>query len=156
MTRQSTLPATPVAVPFRPGTSDFAIDDLQVFTSIPEHRHDVVSLLGLVMVYETDALDYEAIQEGAFYVVEDQHPVGGMNWETHDRLNREHGPSAPRSRIRTSRRVIRAVRCHHDPSLWWQVLPSGHCDGPIPDWSMAHNFVGKVVGIYRPDCRNKQ
>lgn len=145
-----------VAISPEPAPSGFTFDDLRVFTSIPEHHHDVTALLGLVVVYDTDTLCREDIQEGALYVVEDHRPVGGMSWEIYDRLNREHGPREPRVRIKTSRRVIRAVRCEHDPGLWWQVLPSGHRDGPIYDWAMAHNFVGKVVGIYRPNCRNEQ
>lgn len=134
----------------------FGFGDLRVFTSIPDRHHDVTHLLGQVVVYETDGLCREHIQDGCLYVVEDQRPTGGMSWETHDEFNQRHARGQPRVRIHSSRRVIKAARCHHDPDLWWQVLPSGAKDGPIKGWAMAFNFVGKVVGIYRPDCSNCQ
>lgn len=150
---QQSMRSVVSAFPESPG---FGFNDLRVFTSIPEHHHDVTTLLGLVIVYETDALCREGVKEGGLYVVESQQPVGGMTWDIYDRLNRERGPREPRARIKTSRRVIRAVRCDHDPELSWQILPSGYRDGPFHDWAMAHDFVGKVVGIYRPNCRNEQ
>jgi hypothetical protein len=30
-------------------------------------------------------------------------------------------------------------------------LASGFRDGPIHNWAIGHNFVGKVAGIYRPE-----
>ena len=124
----------------------FAISGLRLFNSIPED-HDVVPLKGRVMVFDPNALHREEIVDGGLYVVENQHPVGGMSWETYDRFNQT---SEPRVRIKTSRRVVRTVRRENVPNQWWQVLPSGYHDGPFPDWSVTLNMVGKVVGIYIP------
>lgn len=147
------LPAKATLLPAASERPEFALDDLRVFSSIPENHHDVVPLLGMVAVYETDTLRRDGVIDGALYVVEDQRPVGGMSWETSDRLNRELGPGQPRSRIKTRRRVVRAVKCPGDPSSWFHVQPGGYPDGPIVDWAVAHNFVGRVVGVYEPGTR---
>jgi hypothetical protein len=139
-----------IATSPEPDNLGFSFGDLRVFTSIPLHHHDVVALSGFVVVYETDSLGREGVNEGSLYVVEDQRPVGGMSWELYDRLNREYGPRDPRVRVSTSRRVIRAVKRDSDASHWWHVHPSGFHDGPFPDWAAAHTMVGKVVSVYRP------
>jgi hypothetical protein len=138
---------------FEPESSapQFAFGELCVFSTVPQHHHDVTTLLGMVLVYETDTLCLEGIKEGAYYVVEDQHPVSGMSWELYDRCNREHRPREPRVRIKTSRRIVRAVRRTQEPDLWWLALPSGFHDGPYEDWVVAGNMVGKVVGVYQPN-----
>ncbi|WP_324741603.1 hypothetical protein U8326_00050 [Tsuneonella sp. CC-YZS046] len=143
----STLPALSLT------ETDFALQKLRVFRSIPVHHHDVVALQGYVVVYETDGLCCEEIQDGALYVVENQRPVGGMGWETYDRFNREHEPCEPRVRISTSRRVVRVIRRAGEPKRWWHVLPTGYHDGPYADWGVAHSMVGKVVGIYQPNLK---
>ncbi len=55
--------------------SGFMLDDLQVFTSIPAHDHEVVVLRGAVVVYDTSALHFGEIQENAFFVIERQRPA---------------------------------------------------------------------------------
>jgi len=124
---------------------------LRVFTRIPKHHHDVTALLGLVLVYETDTLCRDGLEEGALYVVESQHPVAGMSWETYDRFNLKRDPREGRVRLETKRRVVRLIRPERDPKHWYHVLPSGWHDGPfIDEWRAAQDFVGKVVGIYVP------
>lgn len=132
-----------------PSDFDAKMGDLRVFRSIP-NDHDVVALRGAVAVFDTSALHYEEVEEDSFYVVENQRPVGGMSWETYDQLNAERGARQARARIQTERRVVRARRCDHDPSLWWQIQSSGYRDGPFTDWTVSHSMIGKVVGIYRP------
>ena len=132
-----------------PVANSFTADPLtlRIFGEVPDSC-DVVPLRGLVAVYDTD---WRFVRDGGLYVVERQTPVGGMSWETYDRFNREHGPREPRCRIKTSREVVQVRRRpgDSDPS-WWLVLPSGFHDGPIADWALGHNFVGEVLGLYRP------
>lgn len=146
------LPTTINVLPAVSETPDFALDDLRVFSSIPNAHYDVVPLLGMVAVYETDTLTRDGVIDGALYVIEDQHPIGGMSWETADRLNRERSPDQPRYRIKTRRRVVRAVKHPNAPSSWFHLQPGGYPDGPIYDWAVADNFVGRVVGIYKPEA----
>jgi hypothetical protein len=156
VTARAVVAASPLPARSSVQPDGFSFSDLLVFASIPKHHHDVVALLGLAIVYETDTLGREGITEGALYVVEDQHPVGGMNWETFDEFNRQHGPCEPRVRIKTSRRVIRAVRGGSGPHNWWQVQQSGYPDGPYYDWAICQNMVGKVVGVYQPASRGER
>lgn len=123
---------------------------LRVFSTVPEDHHDVAICLGMVLVYETDTLTRDGIEDGALYVVEDQRPPSGMSWEIYDRLNRSFWPDQPRVRLKTTRRVVRAVKRIGDPEQWWQVQSSGYRDGPFAGIYVAQNMVGKVVGIYRP------
>ena len=142
--------ALPTPYPLQEET--FQLTDLRVFTSVPQYHHDVVALLGMVVVYDTHALGREVVEDGGLYVVEDQRPVGGMSWETYDRLNSDRGQLTPSSQIKTTRRVVRLQHSHNMPECWDHVLPSGARDGPIPHWDVTFNMVGKVVGIYRPNC----
>ena len=151
MTARMITSAADIPALIDPQWAGFSGSELRVFSSVPEFHHDVAALLGLVFIYETDGLCRKGIEDGALYVVEDQRPVGGVSWETYDQFNRGHGPREPRVRITTSRRVVRAIRRQDHPDHWWQVLPSGFHDGPFPDWSMTHNMVGKIVGLYRPE-----
>lgn len=131
-----------------PDADSFCFDAFRVFSTIPEHHHDVVPLLGLALVYDKDELFRQEIEDGALYVVEDQRPVGGMSWETYDRFNQDHTRAGqPRVRLHTNRRVVRVTKRRDG---WWQVMPTGYHDGPFADWSVAQNMVGKVVGIYQP------
>ena len=131
--------------------SGFDFTGLRLVESIPDDRHDVAVLLGEVVAYDLDALHREPLQEGALYVVESQHPVGGMSWETYDRFNREFvARGESRVRIATTRRVIRALRHPRMADHWAHVQPNGFHDGPFPDWAATHNIVGKVVGVFRP------
>lgn len=155
MTARAVVTASPLPAVLPPPADSFSLSDLRLFTSIPKYHHDVAALLGLVVVYETDTLYREGVIEGALYVVENQHPVGGMSWETYDEFNRRHGPREPRVRIKTSRRVIRAARRGNGPDNWFQVQPSGYPDGPYYDWAVCQNMVGKVVGIYSPSAQSE-
>lgn len=143
------MSAVPATVELETSGFDFA--DLRTFDRIPDDRHEVAVLLGEVVVYDIDALYREHLQEGALYVVENQHPVGGMSWETYDRFNKGHtARGAPRVRIAAKRRVIRALRDPRVADHWAHVLPNAAHDGPFPDWAAAHNIVGRVVGVFRP------
>lgn len=115
---------------------------LRSFDSIPP-PFDVVPLGGMVAVYDPRWFD---IVEGRFYVVESQHPPGGMGWETYDDHVRRY--EGPRTLLKTTRRVIRAARREHTGDAWWFIHERGSADGPIKDWAAGHNIVGEVVGIY--------
>lgn len=135
----------------------FQLHGLRVFNRIPAHHHGVVVLRGAVVVYETDSLCREPIQEGGFYVVERQNPRAGRSWTAwlKDELCDADGRGGPRSRLSTSREVIQAVRLvrhGHDPK-WWYRLPSGFHDGPLQDWAVGLDFIGKVVGLYIPEAK---
>lgn len=129
---------------------------LKIFREIPRYHHEVAVLLGMVVVYETDSLFRDSVQDGGLYVTESQYPVAGMRWESWLRYEVEdedrHRRAQPRSPLKTSRTVVKAVRCPSGKDLWWLRLPSGFSDGPIHGWSIGHNFVGKVVGIYAPEA----
>lgn len=84
------VPATSAVMATEAADAQFEMPRLRVFTEIPQHHHDVVALLGQVLVFDTEGLCREPIQDGALYVVEDQRPPGGASWEMFDRSNREH------------------------------------------------------------------
>lgn len=149
MTATSLVPADQPIPDLQLDDEAFSFDDMRVFTSIPEHHHDVVALGGIVAVYETDTLCREPIRDGAFYVVESQYPVGGMSWQSWLDLETAHGsPRAqPHTPLKTRRRVIKAV---WRKDRWWHALPSGFHDGPFDEWAVAFSFVGKVAGVYQP------
>ena len=133
-----------------PSTVEFDLPRMQIFTHVPEHRDSgIVVLEGMVFVFDRHLVRVEGFLEGSFYVREHQRPVAGMSWETHDRLNREHGRQM-RSRIDVDREVVQAIRW---PSAkeWALRLASGFVDGPYYDWGFGHDLIGKVVGIYRPE-----
>ncbi|XAP76978.1 hypothetical protein ABC955_10280 [Citromicrobium bathyomarinum] len=120
---------------------------LRSFDHVPE-SFDVVPLRGMVAL--ADPRWYE-IAEGRYYVIETQHPPGGMGWETFDDCVRRRGSDGgPRPLLKTSRRVVRAVRRTATGDAWWFIHESGFADGPIKAWAVGHNVVGEVVGIYRP------
>ena len=120
---------------------------LRTFEHVPE-GFDVVPVGGMVAV--SDPRWYE-IAEGSFYAIETQHPQGGMGWETYDDcVRRRGGDGGPRPLLKTSRRVVRAVRRAATGDAWWFTHESGFADGPIKAWAGGHNVVGEIVGIYRP------
>ncbi|MBH1944429.1 hypothetical protein I5L01_09305 [Erythrobacter sp. YJ-T3-07] len=120
---------------------------LRIFDRVPS-GHDVVPLCGMVAVSHPKWLE---MVEGGFYVVETQHPPGGMVWQTYDEhVQRYDMDGGPRTLLKTSRRVIRAVRREATGDAWWFIHESGFADGPIKAWAVGHNVVGEVVGIYRP------
>lgn len=134
---------------------EFHPASLKVFRSIPAYHHGIVALRGAVIVYETDTLYREGVQDGSFYVVESQYPPANMAWESwlwaECEDEHKHRRAQPRSPLKTSREVVQAIRCPGGEDRWWYRLPSGFTDGPIQGWSIGHNFVGKVAGIYRPE-----
>lgn len=73
-----------------------------------------------------------------------------MTWETYDWMNARHGPGEPRVMIKTSRRVVKATRREDTGDAWWFRHESGFSDGPYADWTAGRDFVGEVIGIYRP------
>ncbi len=117
---------------------------LRSFDRVPP-PFDVVPLNGMVAVFDPRWYD---IVEGRFYVVESQHPPGGMSWSTYDDHVRRY--EGPRTLLKTKRRVIRATRRKNTGSAWWFVHENGAGDGPLKDWAAGHNVVGEVVGIFRP------
>lgn len=121
---------------------------LSSFQSVPSGC-DVTPMGGMVAIFD---VRWSEIQEGGYYVVESQHPVGGMSWETCDQINRSKAPADPRVRLKTARRVVRATRRETTSGAWWFVQEGGFQDGPIADWAVGYNVVGEVVGIYRPDA----
>ena len=132
----------------------FSLHDLRVFRSIPEHGHDVVALRGEVIVYDTDAHQHGEIEDGGFYVVERQRPRSNMPWANwlNLELRDAAGRGGPFSQLVTSREVIQAVRLKRgsNEERWFYRLAGGFCDGPLYDWAVGMDFIGKVVGIYRP------
>jgi hypothetical protein len=132
---------------------EFQPHRLPVFASIPAYHHDVAVLHGMVVVYDTDTLAKEGVQEGSFYVKETQYPVAGMRWESWLRLECEDQHrdrrAQPRSPLKTRREVVQAVRLR---GSWFLRLASGFNDGPVEEWSLGHDFVGKVVGVYDPSA----
>ncbi|MGN6377151.1 MAG: hypothetical protein ACTHMG_16570 [Sphingomonas sp.] len=144
--RASPLPPMPLDDGFNPR-------EFRVFTSIPEHRDfGIVALKGLVIIYDEALLHTEGVIENAFYVRERQRPVSGIwddwlrrEWDDRDR---RHSPNVP---LKVSREVAQAVRWPRSDH-WALRLPSGFTDGPYHDWSFGRDLIGKVVGIYRPDC----
>ena len=134
---------------------DFHLHDLRVFTSIPKHGYDVVVLRGAVIVYDTDAHRDGKTEDGAFYVVERQRTPSMMpwgNWLTLE-LRDGAGRGGPFSPLKTSREVIQAVRLKRgtNEERWFYRLAGGFCDGPLCDWAVGLDFIGRVVGIYRPN-----
>lgn len=136
---------------------DFA--DMRIFTSVPAHDfYDVVALRGAVVVMDRSLIGREGILEGALYVRESQRPHACMQWGhwlrvelDQGEVHRRAGPVGP---LKTRREVVQATRWLRDdgrPKDNWAVrLASGFVDGPYYDWSFGHDFIGKVVGIYRP------
>lgn len=134
---------------------EFEIHDLSIFERIPSGRDfGIVALHGKVVVYDSRPLSVEGVVEGAFYVRERQAPAGCRPWrdwvqdEFADACRRA-GPGSP---LITSREVVQAVRWPRDKgeNSWAVRLSSGFTDGPYYDWWFGRDFVGKVVGIYRP------
>lgn len=130
---------------------EFDPQEFQVFTSIPDYEYyGIVTLRGMVVVYDKDILHREGIIEGAFYVREGQRPNCG-SWEDWlrrewDDRDRRCGPNVP---LRISREVVRAVRWPRSEH-WALRLSSGFTDGPYRDWWFGRDLVGKVVGVYHP------
>lgn len=132
---------------------EFDLHDLRIFDSVPEDRdYGIIALKGIVVVYDGRPLSIEGVIEGAFYVREHQRTHAPWQdwlrreWEDRDRRC---GPNVPLS---VSREVVQAVRWPRgkDGDNWAVRLSSGFTDGPYYDWWFARDFVGKVVGIYRP------
>lgn len=143
-------------VPPQPAPEGFNLAGLRAFASVPEHC-GVTTLRGAVVVYDPDHIHREGVIEGAFYVIESQRPPSSMDyarWLEEER----HGASRraqPLSPLTTSRRIVQMVRLAERPDWWWHRLPSGFHDGPLEDWSIGFNVVGKVVGLYAPDLGKK-
>ena len=82
-------------------TDDFNLQDLRIFSSIPDHRDwGIVAMKGIVVVYDRTPLYQEGVVEGAFYVRESQSPAGCRPWqdwladEWEDRGRRRAGPGS--------------------------------------------------------------
>lgn len=138
--------AQPVAATTGDGFHSDALK-LESFARIPP-GFDVVPLSGMAAVFNPKWSD---IIEGRYYVVESQQPTGGMSWHLYDehvlRCDRD---GSPRTLLKTTRRVVQAIRRENTGTAWWFVHESGFSDGPIKDWAVGHNIVGEVVGIYQP------
>jgi hypothetical protein len=136
-----------------PPAAGFELSGLSIFTAIPEHRHGIVAMRGMVVVYATDLIGREGIIEGAFYVRESQRPPSCLPWATwlreavaDEAQRRVVGPLSP---LTIRREVVQTIRWpRHDD--WAVRLESGWVDGPYHDWAFGHDLIGKVVGIYHP------
>lgn len=132
--------------------ADFNLQDLRIFTSVPDHRdYGIATLRGLVLIYDEKPLHVEGIIEGAYYVRESQRPHACRPYR--DWLESELEGCRNKERIRVplkiSREVVQAIRWPYAED-WAVRLSSGHVDGPYYDWAWGTDFIGKVVGIYLP------
>jgi hypothetical protein len=133
---------------------EFSVQDLRIFTSIPDRHHEIVALRGAVIVYDTDSKGREGfVEEGGLYVIEHQYTPAGMpydSWLRHE-LEDSIRRAQPWSKLKTSREVIRLERHPKMTDKWGYRLASGFWDGPLHEWAICFPMVGKVVGIYRPN-----
>lgn len=134
---------------------EFDLHDLRIFTSIPDHRdYGIVAMHGMVVVYDVRPICTEGIVDGAFYVRENQSPAAARPWSDWVRdewKDCDRGRAGPTSPLITRREVVRAVRWPRGGADSWALrLTSGFTDGPYYDWWFGRDFVGKVVGVYRP------
>lgn len=148
----ATCPSVPQVVD---QSDDFDLHDLRVFDRIPEDSdYGIVAFRGLVAIYDIKPLRSEGIVEGAFYVRERQYPRACLPWEAWLRLEWEDRDrrSSPYSPLAITREVVRSIRWPRprETNSWAVRLASGFIDGPYYDWCFGRDFVGKVVGIYRP------
>jgi hypothetical protein len=121
---------------------DDDIRRMRAFESIPP-RHGVAVLTGCVIVYDELALSLSGLENGAYYVLEYQRPVAGMSWDMFY--------SGRRTRLETSRDVVRLERFDHDPKLWlYRHTGNFWVSGPMDDIKVAEQIIGKVVGMYCP------
>jgi hypothetical protein len=123
---------------------EFGTPDLAVFRRVP-HRHGVAVLRGMVVVYDPDAVRWDGLEAGGYYVVEYQRPRSGMTEEMRLRLG---------SPLQTEREVVRLFQIDRDSvrDLWWlRHSGSTFVSGPMQDFNLADMIVGKVVGIYVPE-----
>lgn len=142
MTARTCAELTPLDDEFRDNAPP-----LRSFGRVPP-SFGTVPLSGMVAIYDPRWFE---IAEGRFYVVESQHPPGGMGWQTYDEHTRRYDrDGGHRTLLKTERRVIRAMRRPATGTAWWFIQESGFADGPIHDWAVGHNVIGEVVGMYRP------
>lgn len=139
--------AVPAVIEQEPG---FDFSDLRIFTEIPAHDDfDVVAMRGLVIVFDRRTMNHEGFIPGKLYVRENQRPHACMQWqhwlETELRHGDRAGPSGP---LRTRREVVQYVE--HRAGGPAVRLASGHVDGPYYEHVFGRDFIGKVVGVYRP------
>lgn len=133
-----------------------AAPQLRIFDAIPP-RYGVIPIqgnsplfkAGEVAVYD-EMWSHEPVQDGGLYVVEFQHPPAGMSWEIYERIG-------SKALLTVNRSVVRLARSAHQPDAWMRLPLATRengiivcADGPIPDWRICENIVGKVVGIYCP------
>lgn len=147
---RSSLPAQP---------DPFDLPTLRRFDAVPDHC-GVTALRGAVVVYDPDHIHREGVIDGAFYVVESQHPPSHMEWRrwldheiADEHVDRRAQPFSP---LDTRRRVVQLVRHPKLAGHWLRRESSGFSDGPYPDWSICFGTVGKVVGLYAPDLGKKE
>lgn len=150
------LALRPSATQIGDPSNDFDLNDLRIFDSVPDHRdYGIVALQGLVVIYNISPIRREGIIDGAFYVRESQRPASCRSWQDWlrdewDDRDRKVGPNSP---LTITREVVQAVRWPRrgkEADNWAVRLASGFTDGPYYDWWFGRDFVGKVVGIYRP------
>lgn len=140
----ASTPALPGAQPH-----GFDFSHLRAFSSIPTVSHDIVTMRGLVAVY--DKRVFGGIEMGKLYVRESQRPAGGQSWQgwLEGEVRHSHHMHQPFSQLCTSREVVQAVAWPHEDSLAFR-LASGFTDGPYQAWAYGSDIIGEVVGLYLP------
>ncbi|WP_158014115.1 hypothetical protein [Sphingomonas sanxanigenens] len=135
-------------------------NDLRIYDAVPAcfdvikvGERDACPLLhaGEVAIYDpSDCIFAEGLIDGAIYVMEHQRPVAGMSWETFHRTGSQ--------RVAVDRRLVRAQRSSNDRDLWFaQPLRRRFAgafqgiDPAQPENLLQSKFVGRVVGLFRPN-----
>lgn len=137
------LPSRAVAQP-----SSFDFSKIRAFREIPAGRDiDVVSMHGLVFVFDRAPICIEDWQVGALYVRESQSPPSALSWADWIRFETCHGSTSYRSNLKTRREVVQYVQRHNGPAL---RMASGGVDGPYRIDAFGLDLIGKVIGIYLP------
>ena len=136
-----------------PQPEGFDFTHLRVFNTVPANGYDAALLRGMVVVYDRDIIGREGVQIGQLYVRESQHAPSAMNWARWLDMEREGAErrGRPYSPLTTRREVVQAIE-HPGTGLCAFRLDSGFIDGPIHQWAMGFNLVGKVAGVYLPKC----
>jgi hypothetical protein len=129
---------------------------MQIFSVIPP-RHGVLPVeydsplfrAGEVAVFD-EMWTHHSLEEDGIYVVEYQRPPACMPWE--DWIK-----PGLRGLLQITRSMVRVARHHKTPGLWMthplarsmrgMMLCS---DGPMDEFVLTNQIVGKVVGIYNP------
>lgn len=130
----------------QPEKSGFDFSKMRAFREIPAGRDiDVVSMHGLVFVFDRMLVGVENWEVGALYVRESQRPPSALSWADWIRFETCH--TSYRSNLKTRREVVQYVQRNNGPAL---RMASGGVDGPYRADAFGLDLIGKVIGIYLP------